>query len=170
MSPEKVNITHQNVRWKDIANGLQAPARLTMSVKWYDNAKSFAAPIKLHSLPYLINQSSKQASNRPKPIHINIAHQQKSLSNALKWCQRQYLQKQECFFSWRLKQSNVRSGNFRQSGNEFQRHWMHGCRRLTVYSVVRPSCWLWRTEDRHDDLLTVAIGIHNSVKYTSTST
>jgi len=35
-----------------------------------------------------------------------------------------------------------------------QRHWTHGYRRLTVCSVVRPSCWLWRTEDSHDDLLT----------------
>ena len=42
----------------------------------------------------------------------------------------------------------------RHSSRLDQRHWTHGCRRLTVCSVVRPSCWLWRTEDRHDDLLT----------------
>ena len=30
----------------------------------------------------------------------------------------------------------------------------HGCRRLTVCSVVWPGCWLRRTEAHHDDLLT----------------
>jgi len=42
----------------------------------------------------------------------------------------------------------------RHSSSLDQRHWTHGYRRLTVCSMVRPSCWLWRTEDRHDDLLT----------------
>jgi len=35
-----------------------------------------------------------------------------------------------------------------------QRHWKHGCRTLTVCSVVWPDRWLWRTEAHHDDLLT----------------
>jgi len=42
----------------------------------------------------------------------------------------------------------------RHSSRLDQWHWTHGCRRLTVCNVVRPSCWLWRTEDRHDDLQT----------------
>ena len=59
-------------------------------------------------------------------------------------------------FNWCLKQSNASvttlNNPVRHSSRLDQRHWTHGCRRLTVCSVLWPSCWLIVTDRRPPSL------------------